>query len=139
MPTTDTTPEHSIHVSETRSGSADSKGMPGEGAAPELDFVHRDRVSASTDFRVSQPLCPPAWHRPLAEALLTGDPTRVHEAIVRAQRAILNRYLEWTCGREAQPEEAADLENAIEILQALERTTDRTRYQGRHPGEHRLN
>jgi hypothetical protein len=103
--------------------------MPGEGAAPELDFVHRDRVSASRDFRVSQPLRPPAWHRPLGEALLTGDSTRVHEAIVRAQRAILNRYLELAGGWEAQPEEAADLENAVDILQALKRRTERTRLQ----------
>jgi hypothetical protein len=129
MPTADTTPGHSICDSETRSGGVDSKRMPGEGAAPELDFVNRDRVSASREFRVSQPLRPPAWHRPLGEALLTGDSTRVHEAIVRAQRAILNRYLELAGGWEAQPEEATDLENAIEVLQALKRTTGRTRLQ----------
>jgi hypothetical protein len=130
MPTADSTPEHTIYDSETRSGGVDSKRMPGEGAAPELDFVNRDRVSASTDFRVSQPLRSPAWHRPLGEALLTGDSTRLREAFVRAQRAILNRYLELAGGWEAQPEEAADLENAIDILQALKRTTERTRFQG---------
>jgi hypothetical protein len=129
MPTADATPEHTINDSETRSGGVDAKRMPGEGAAPELDFVHRDRVSASTDFRVSQALRPPTWHRPLGEALLTGDSTRVHEAIVRAQRAILNRYLELAGGWEAQPEEAADLENAVDILQALKRRTERTRLQ----------
>ena len=129
MPGADTTPGHSVYDSETLSSGVDSKRMPGEGAAPELDFVNRDRVSASTDFRVSQPLRPPAWHRPLGEALLTGDSTRVHEAIVHAQRAILNRYLELACGSEAQPEEASDLGNAIDILQALKRTTKRTRCQ----------
>jgi hypothetical protein len=130
MPTADTTPEHSICDSETRSGGVGSRHIPGEGAAPELDFANRDRVPASTDFRVSQPLRSPAWHRPLGEALLTGDSTRVREAIGCAQRAILNRYLELACGWEAQPEEAADLENAIDILQALKRTTERTRFQG---------
>jgi hypothetical protein len=53
-------------------------------------------------------------------ALLTGDSTRVHE-IVRAQRAILNRYLQLASGWEAQPEEKADLGNAIDILEALKR------------------
>jgi hypothetical protein len=125
MPTVDTTPGHSIHDSETLSGGVDSKGMPGEGAEPELDFVKRDRVSAPTDVRVSQALRPPAWHRPLGEALLTGGSTRIHEAIVRAQRAILNRYLQLASGWEAQPEEEADLGNAIDILEALKRTTER--------------
>jgi hypothetical protein len=129
MATADATPEQSIYDSETRSGGVDAKRMPGKGAAPELDFVHRSRVSASPDFRVNQTLRPPAWHRPLGEALLTGDSTRVHEAIVRAQRAILNRYLELAGGCEAQPDEAADLENAIDILQALKRTTERTRFE----------
>jgi hypothetical protein len=129
MATADATPEHTIYDSETRAGGVDAKPMPGEGAAPELDFVHRSRVSVSPDFRVNQALRPPAWHRPLGEALLTGDSTRVHGAIVRAQRAILNRYLELAGGWEAQPEEAADLENAIDILQALKRTTERTRFE----------
>jgi hypothetical protein len=130
MPRADATPGHSIYNFETLSGRADSKCVPGEGAVPELDFVNRDRVSASTDSRVSQALHPPAWHRPLGEALLTGDSTRVHEAIVRAQRAILNRYLQLACGWEAQPEEEADLGNAIDILEALKRTTKRSRFQG---------
>ena len=126
MSTGDTTPGHSIYDSATPSGRADSKRMPGEGAEPALNFVNRDRVSASTDFEVTQPLRPPAWHLPLGEAILTGDSRRVHEAIIRAQRAILNRYLQLACGWEAQPEEEADLENAIDILQALKRTTERT-------------
>ncbi len=126
MPTADTTPGHSICDSETRSGGVDSKRMPGQGAEPELDFVNRDRVPASTDFRNSEPPRPQAWHRPLGEALLTGDSTRVHEAIVRAQRAILDRYLQLACGWEAQPEEEADLRNAIDVLEALKRATERT-------------
>ena len=121
MLTADTTTEHSICDSKTLSGGVDSRRMLDEGAAPELNFVSGDRVPASADFRVSQPLRPPAWHRPLGEALLTGDSTRVREAIVRAQRAILNRYLQLACGWEAQPEEKADLENAIDILEALKR------------------
>jgi hypothetical protein len=130
MSTADTTPEPKIYDSETRPGGVNSKHMPGEGAAPELDFANRDRVSASPDCTVNQALRPPAWHRPLGEALLTGDSTRVHEAIARAQRAILNRYLELAGGWEAQPEEAADLENAIDILQALKRMTQSARMQG---------
>ena len=126
MPKADTIPAHSIHGSEALSGSVDSKRMLGEGAAPDLNFVNGGRVPACTDFRISQPLRPPAWHRPLGEALLTGDSTRLHEAIVRAQRAILNRYLQLASGWEAQPEEKADLENAVDALQALKRATERT-------------
>jgi hypothetical protein len=91
---------------------------PGEGAEPELDFVNRDRVWTPTR--------PQAWHRPFAEALLTGDSTRAQEAIVCAQRAVLTRYLELAGGWEVQPGEIADLANAVDILQALKRTTDRT-------------
>jgi hypothetical protein len=130
MPKADTIPAHSIHGCEALSGGVDSKCMPGEGAEPELDFVKRDRVPASTDLRGSQPLRPPAWHRPLGEALLTGDSTRVHEAIVRAQRAILDRYLQLACGWESQPAEEADLRNAIDVLEALKRATERTPFGG---------
>jgi hypothetical protein len=126
MQKADTIPAHSIHDSETQSGGVDSKRMPGEGAEPELDFVNRDCVPASTEVRGSQPQRPQAWHGPLGEALLTGDSTRVHEAIVRAQRAILDRYLQLASGWEAQPEEQADLRNATDVLQALKRATERT-------------
>lgn len=44
-----------------------------------------------------------------------------------ARIAILNRYLQVAGGWEAQPEEEAELGNAIDILQALKRTTERTR------------
>jgi hypothetical protein len=132
MPRADAIPKLSTHISDASSKRADSARMPGEGSEPELDFVNRDRVLALTDFRVSRPAHfrgiskPRTWHRPFAEAVLTGDSIRVHEAIVHAQRAILNRYLELASGWEAQPEEAADLANAVDILQALKRTTDLT-------------
>jgi hypothetical protein len=115
-----TTPEHSIYDSAPVSRGADSKHMSGEGAEPELDFANTDCVSS--DFRVSQPTDAPAWHRPFGEALLTGDSTRVRAAIVHAQRAILNRYLELAGGGEAQPDEETELGNAIDILRALKRT-----------------
>jgi hypothetical protein len=116
MPRADVIQKHPTHNSDIVSCSGDATRLPGEGAEPELDFVNRDRVPTAR---------PQAWHRPFAEALLTGDSIRVHEAIVCAQRAILNRYLELASGWEVQPEEAADLANAVDVLKAIKRTADR--------------
>ena len=116
MPRAEITRNHPSY-SDIVSGGGDSRRLSGGGAEPEIDFVNRDRVSTPTR--------PRGWHRPFAEALLTGDSARAHKAIICAQRAVLNRYLELASGWEVQPEEAADLANAVDILQALKRTTDR--------------
>jgi hypothetical protein len=63
------------------------------------------------------------------EALVDGDPRKVHKAVIRAQRAILNRYLELTAALESRPEEAEDLATAVEVLQAMKRQTRTPVYQ----------
>jgi hypothetical protein len=106
--------------------------MPGEGAEPELEFVDRVSVVAMEDLKLSLPTyCgdafrPQQWHIPYAQALMCSDSTNVRAAITVARRAILNRYLELTAASETQPEEAADLANAVDVLQALGRTAQHT-------------
>jgi hypothetical protein len=67
---------------------------------------------------------PQEWHRPYAEALMCWNSAELYSAITRAQRAVLNRYLEMLAASKSEPEEAADLTNAVDVLQALKRTTD---------------
>jgi hypothetical protein len=50
---------------------------------------------------------------------MDGDPSRIHEAVRRAQRAILNRYLEMAAASESPPGEAEALATAVEVLQAI--------------------
>jgi hypothetical protein len=102
----------------------DSAHMPGSGAEPELEFVNRDGVAAPSDSALCHSTYFQEWHRPYVEALealMDGDPSRVHEAVIRAQRAILNRYLELTAASESAPDEADDLATAVEVLQAMKR------------------
>jgi hypothetical protein len=102
----------------------DSAGMPGDGAEPELDFVNRDGVAAPSASRLGHSTYFQEWHRPYVEALealMDGDPSRVHEAVKRAQRAILNRYLEMAAASESPPDEAEALATAVEVLQAMKR------------------
>jgi hypothetical protein len=100
--------------------------MSGNGAEPELAFVNRDGVAAPSDSELCHSTYFQEWHRPYVEALealMDGDPKKVHEAIIRAQRAILNRYLELTAASESEPDEAEDLATAVEVLQAMKRQT----------------
>jgi hypothetical protein len=128
MPNADTTLKHPTCDPETTSYRGDSTRMLGEGTEPELKFVNRISVVALNDLMSNPPMHfrnvsePQKWHTPYAEALMCGDSTKVHAAITLAQRAILSRYLELTAGSETQPEEAADLANAVDVLQALGRT-----------------
>lgn len=92
----------------------DSAGMPGNRAEPELEFVNRDGVAAPSASRLCHSTYFQEWHRPYVEALealMDGDPSRVHEAVNRAQRAILNRYLEMAAAAESPPDEVGGLGN----------------------------
>jgi hypothetical protein len=100
--------------------------MRGNGAEPELEFANRDGVAAPSDSELCHSTYFQEWHRPYVEALealMDGDPNKVHEAVMRAQRAILNRYLELTAASESEPDEAEDLATAVEVLQAMKRQT----------------
>jgi hypothetical protein len=77
----------------------DSARVSGHGAEPELEFVNRDSVGAPSDSNLRHSTHFQEWHRSYVEALealMDGDPSRVHTAVNCAQRAILNRYLELT-------------------------------------------
>ena len=54
---------------------------------------------------------------------MAGDSSKVHDAIVRAKRAILNRYLELAAASESEPDEADDLAKAVDVLQELKKST----------------
>jgi hypothetical protein len=98
--------------------------MPGNGAEPELEFVSRDGVAAPSASRLGHSTYFQEWHRPYVEALealMDGDPSGVREAVNRAQRAILNRYLEMAAASESPPDEAEALATAVEVLQAMKR------------------
>jgi hypothetical protein len=104
----------------------DPARMSGNGAEPELEFVNRDRVAAPSDSNLRHSTYFQEWHRPYVEALealMDGDSSKVHEAIIRAQRVILNRYLELTAASESRPDEVEDLATAVEVLQAMKRQT----------------
>jgi hypothetical protein len=104
----------------------DSARMSGNGAEPELEFVNRDSVAAPPDSELCHSRYFQEWHRPYVEALealMDGDPGKVHEAVIRAQRAILNRYLEMAAASESESDEAEDLATAVEVLQAMKRQT----------------
>jgi hypothetical protein len=121
MPRPGTTP-HSKSLSERD----DSARMSGNSAEPELAFLNRDSVAAPSDSELCHSTYFQEWHRPYVEALeamMDGDPSRVHEAVIRAQRAILNRYLELTAALESRPDEAEALATAVEVLQAMKRQT----------------
>jgi hypothetical protein len=101
-----------------------SARMSGEGAEPELAFGNRDSVVAPSDSELCHSTYFQEWHRPYVEALeafMDGDPSKVHEVVIRAQRAILNRYLELAAASEFRPEEGEDLATAVEVLQAMKR------------------
>jgi hypothetical protein len=103
----------------------DSARVSGNGAEPELEFVYRD-IAAASASGLGHSTYSQEWHRPYVEALealMDGDPSGVHEAVNRAQRAILNRYLEMAAASESAPEEAEDLATAVEVLQAMKRQT----------------
>jgi hypothetical protein len=103
----------------------DSERIHGSGAEPELEFVNRDSDAAASDSNLRHSMHFQEWHRPYVEALealMDGDSSRVHEAVIRAQRAILNRYLEFlTVAPESRPDEAEDLATAVEVLRAIKR------------------
>jgi hypothetical protein len=104
----------------------DSARMSDNGAEPELAFVNRDGVAAPSDSKLRHSTYFQEWHRPYVEALealMDGDSSKVHEAIIRAQRVILNRYLELTAASESRPDEVEDLATAVEVLQAMKRQT----------------
>jgi hypothetical protein len=103
----------------------DSARVSGNGAEPELEFVYRD-IAAPSASGLGHSTYSQEWHRPYVEALealMDGDPGKVHEAIIRAQRVILNRYLELTAASEFRPDEGEDLATAVEVLQAMKRQT----------------
>jgi hypothetical protein len=54
---------------------------------------------------------------------MAGDSSTAHEAIVRAKRAILNRYLELAAASESEADEAEDLAKAVDVLQELKKST----------------
>jgi hypothetical protein len=111
---------------ETASDRDDSARMAGTGAEPELGFVNRDSVAEPPDSNLSHSTYFQGWHQPYVEALealLDSDPGAVHQAIIRAQRAILNRYLELAAASESAQEEAEDLATAVEVLQTMKRQT----------------
>lgn len=56
---------------------------------------------------------------------MVGDSEKVHAAIVRAQRDILNRYLELASASEPEPGEPVDLINALDVLQIMRRELER--------------
>jgi hypothetical protein len=103
----------------------DSERIHGTVAEPELEFVNRDGVAAPSASRLGHSTYFQEWHRPYIEALealMDGDLSRVHEAVIRAQRAILNRYLEFlTVAPESRQDEAEDLATAVEVLRAIKR------------------
>jgi hypothetical protein len=104
----------------------DSARVSGNGAEPELEFVYRDSVAAPSASGLGHSTYSQEWHRPYVEALearMDGDSSKVHEAIIRAQRVILNRYLELTAASESRPDEVEDLATAVEVLQAMKRQT----------------
>jgi hypothetical protein len=104
----------------------DSARMSGNGAEPELAFVNQDSVAAPSDSNLRHSTHFQEWHLSYVEALealVDGEPRKVHEAVIRAQRAILNRYLELTAALESRPDEAEDLATAVEVLQAMKRQT----------------
>jgi hypothetical protein len=95
--------------------------MPGQGVAPDLEFVHVEQTTAVTEGLASNltgQIKPQKWHGPYAEALLETDPVRASAAISNAKRAILGRYLE-LCVMENRVDEARDLENAMNALSDL--------------------
>lgn len=98
-----------------------SSYMPGQGVAPDLEFVHGTQTTATTEGLASNfegPLRPQKWHGPYAEALLETDPVRAGAAISNAKRAILGRYLE-LCVTENRVDEVRDLENAMNTLRDI--------------------
>jgi hypothetical protein len=103
----------------------DSERIRGTVAEPELEFVNRDGVAAPSASSLGHSTHFQEWHRPYVEALealMGGDSSKVHEAVIRAQRAILNRYLEFlTVAPESRPNEAEDLATAVEVLRAIKR------------------
>jgi hypothetical protein len=107
----------------------DSGPIPEKVATPEFEFVSRNNLLAPMSFESRNPryfrdgLRPRMWHIPYVEALMVGDSSKVHEAIVRAKRAILNRYLELATASESEPDEAEDLANAVDVLQELKKST----------------
>ena len=66
------------------------------------------------------------WRSSFADALGLRNSEKVHAAVIRAQRDILNRYLELATASEPEPGEPADLINAIDVLAALKRQTVRS-------------
>jgi hypothetical protein len=116
----------SIPHSRSTSDRDDSARVPGSSDEPELGFVNRDSVAAPPDSNLRHSTNFHEWHRPYVEALealMDGDPSKVHDAIIRAQRAILNRYLELAAASESAQEEAEDLATAVEVLQTMKRQT----------------
>jgi hypothetical protein len=104
----------------------DSARESGNGAEPELEFVNRDSVATPSDSNLRHSTHFQEWHRSYVEALealMDRDPSKVHGAVIRAQRAILNRHLELTATSEFPPEEAGALATAVEVLLALKRQT----------------
>jgi hypothetical protein len=102
----------------------DSARVSGNGAEPALEFVNRDSVAAPSDSNLRHSTHFQEWHRSYVEALealMDGDPSRVHKAVNRAQRAILNRHLELAAASESPPDEAEALATAVEVLQAMKR------------------
>ena len=107
----------------------DSAPIPEKVAKARLEFVSRNNLFASVNSRSRHPryfrddLRPRPWHIPYVEALMAGDSSKVHDAIVRAKRAILNRYLELAAASESEPDEADDLAKAVDVLQELKKST----------------
>jgi hypothetical protein len=98
-----------------------SSYMPGQGVAPDLEFVHVEQTTAVTEglaSNLSGQMRPQKWHGPYAEALLETDPVRARAAIANAKRAVLGRYLE-LCVIKNRVDEARDLENATNALSDL--------------------
>jgi hypothetical protein len=107
----------------------DSAPMPGKAAKPPLPFLKRNNLLAPVSAESRHPryfrddLRPRPWHIPYGEALMAGDSSTAHEAIVRAKRAILNRYLELAAASESEADEAEDLAKAVDVLQELKKST----------------
>jgi hypothetical protein len=104
----------------------DSARVSGNGAEPELEFANRDSVAAPADSNLRHSMHFQEWHRSYVEALealMDRDPSKVHHAVIRAQRAILNRHLELATASESPADEAEALATAVEVLQAMKRQT----------------
>jgi hypothetical protein len=104
----------------------DSVRESGNGAEPELEFVNRDSVAAPPDSDLRHSTHFQEWQRSYVEALgalVDRDPSKVHDAVIRAQRAILNRHLELAATSEFPPDEAEALATAVEVLQTMKRQT----------------